>query len=52
MAEHRIGTREEWRSAHQELVEQENELAEPARTAKPELGCADVDLPGDEQHVG
>ena len=31
MAEHRIGTREEWKAAHQKLVEEENELAERSR---------------------
>jgi uncharacterized protein DUF899 len=31
MAEHRIGTREEWQAAHQKLVERENELAERSR---------------------
>src|SRR5205823_4001626 len=31
MPEHKVGTREEWKAAHQALVEKENELAERSR---------------------
>jgi predicted dithiol-disulfide oxidoreductase (DUF899 family) len=30
MADHRVGTREEWQAAHQKLLEREKELAERA----------------------